>query len=151
MASAAVRSRFPGPAGPLGRAPTGSRSDSGDSLSCLSNCADSFTVRDSNSNTTPSHAGIIQATTGGGPGEKSLTRCLGPAALLLSAVRAVNCAAMAMNMFFRQRRSVSNWNVSRMNLLPVHSIIEEKDIVSQHELAMLMLDGFVPLVFCCLT
>jgi hypothetical protein len=46
------------------------------------------------------------------------------------------------NFLFRKKRSISaSWNVAHMNLRP--TVIDEKDIDSQHDLAMLMLDGFV--------
>jgi hypothetical protein len=44
---------------------------------------------------------------------------------------------------FRQKRgSFSNWNAGA-KLRRVHDTIEDKDVECQHELAMLMLDGFV--------
>ncbi len=46
---------------------------------------------------------------------------------------------------FRQKKgSFSNWNAaSGAKLRRIHDNIEDKDVECQHELAMLMLDGFV--------
>ena len=55
-----------------------------------------------------------------------------------------NKKLMAASALFRAKRgSFSNWNPSNKNLRLIHDVIDENDIESQHELAMLMLDGLV--------